>query len=153
MRYGIEERPAQTVIGMERRLRLEDSFVTVPEFWNDYSERGFWRVSPAYLGICLDDGEAGEEFTYMIARPAEAGEDAPEGFVKRVIPAQTWANFECRGPIPDAIQRLNREIFSDWLPSNGEWELAESMNVEWYDAGDMSAEDYRSGILIPVRRR
>ena len=153
MNYVIEERPAQRVIGMERRFRNEDSYARVPEFWREYSARGLHQVSPGILGICIDDDAAGVSFDYVIGRFAGEDEAIPEGFVCRTIPACTWADFECRGPMPDAIQQLNRRIFAEWLVSNGEWELAESMSIEWYDDGDMSAADYRSGIMIPVKRR
>ena len=42
-------------------------------------------------------------------------------------------------------------IFTEWLPGNGRYTMAEPVNIEWYDDGDSSAPDYKSGIMIPVK--
>jgi AraC family transcriptional regulator len=57
------------------------------------------------------------------------------------------------GPIPEAIQKVNRQIFTEWLPNNTEYDLAEGVNIEIYTEGDMSLPDYESEIWLPVRRK
>ncbi len=64
--------------------------------------------------------------------------------------------FEERGQLPQALQNLNRRIFAEWLPSNGEYELATGWNIEAYNADDMkngvSDDSYRFSLWIPVKR-
>ena len=99
---------------------------------------------------CFDD--CGDDFEYWIGDLRALDAPIPDGMQSRAIPAATWANFTAVGPIPDALQRLNREIYADWLPNNAEWRPSMGMNIEWYSRGDMSAADYESGILIPVEK-
>ena len=100
--------------------------------------------------MCFDD--CGDDFEYWIGDLRAPDAPIPNGMQSRAIPAATWANFTAVGPIPDALQRLNREIYADWLPNNAEWRPSMGMNIEWYSRGDMSAADYESGILIPVEK-
>ena len=69
------------------------------------------------------------------------------------IPAFTWAKFRSVGPMPDAIQKVNRQIFTEWLPNNNEYDMAGGVNIEMYTQGDMQAADYESEIWIPVRAK
>ena len=73
------------------------------------------------------------------------------------IPAHTWAVFPCKGPMPSAVQEINRRIFSEWLPA-GQYEIAEGYNVEYYsDAADYENgtqdEEYDTEVWIPVKRQ
>ncbi len=77
----------------------------------------------------------------------------PEGFTRRVVAPHLWAKFRSVGPIPGALQKLNRQIFTEWLPNNVEYEPAAGMNIEMYTEGDMDAADYVSEIWIPVKRK
>ncbi len=151
MKYTIEEKGELTVVGMERRFGYEDNFTAVPAFWDECQATGLDKIIGSALGICFD-GEGDENsFAYMIGSIWNADAPVPEGLTKRTIPAMTWANFECTGPIPGSIQTLNRRIFTEWLPSNGQYEMAAPINIEWYGEGDMSDENYKCGILIPVK--
>lgn len=153
MDYTVEKRPELTVMGRARRFGCEDSFVSVPKFWDEYMEKGWDAQVPGRLGLCLDGDASGSEFEYWIGRFCEPDEVPPEGFQKTTIPAMTWALFECAGPLPEAPQKLTRRIFSEWLPGNGQYETAAPLTLEWYTEGDRQAANYRSGIMIPVRAR
>ena len=69
------------------------------------------------------------------------------------FPASLWAKFTTKGPMPKAIQALNTQLFSEFLPSHPELEMTMGVNIEWYAKGDSSAADYESGIWIPVRQK
>ena len=147
MNFTSKHRPEQTVIGVERRFSYENSFAEIPKFWDECRQNNLC----APLGVCFDDNADGRDFAYMIGRFCEPDAPVPEGMTKRALPACDWACFECTGPMPDAIQQLNRRIFTEWLPGNGRYTMAEPVNIEWYDDGDSSAPDYKSGIMIPVK--
>lgn len=152
MKYTIEQKNELTIMGMERRFCYEKCFQAIPMFWDECQAAGLDRHIGEAVGVCFDaDGEA-DTFAYMVGGFCDADTPVPEGLVRRTIPAMTWANFECTGPIPESIQALNRRIFTDWLPSNGQYELAAGMNIEWYGGGDMQSPDYRCGLMIPVKR-
>ena len=53
--------------------------------------------------------------------------------------------------MPGALQQVTRQIFTDWLPNNTEYSLAEGVNIEWYSEGDMQAADYASEVWVPLK--
>lgn len=61
------------------------------------------------------------------------------------IPAHTWAVFPSRGPMPYALQEVNRRIFSEWLPTS-RYEVCEGYNIEYYS----NAADYKGGTNDPA---
>lgn len=177
MDYAIENIGELTIIGKAHTVEHDRAFERVPELWCEYGRQGLWEVNPGYLGICFsdgsDDGKAhcqagdsdGKTFTYVIGCFADKEKDeAPEGFIKWTLPAQTWAKFRAVGPTPKAIQSTNRQIYTEWLPNNPDYELVSDcdkgeqgymlpMNIEMYTEGDMDKDDYVSEIWIPVRKK
>lgn len=157
MDYKVIERPAFRVVGIETR----------PEGWNvrDAGEKAtdFWSsIGPRIHAVldCMDGSEPrgllGVQFCnegtfdgYMACVATQA--PCPPGMVERVVPAATYAVFECVGPIPQAMQELWHRILTEWLPSSGyEWETM--ADVERYSGPDFSASDYRSELWLPVHR-
>ena len=155
MDYQIEDIPQLTVIGKEWRVSYDNAFGTVPGLWCEYGNQGLWDVNPGYLGLCFDD-EGGKEFTYMIGCFADPEKDkAPdkEGFVMRTLPAATWAKFKAVGKTPQGIQKVNRQVYTEWLPNNPDYELASGCNIEVYSEGDMDSDDYECEFWIPVKKK
>jgi AraC family transcriptional regulator len=69
-----------------------------------------------------------------------------------VVPAAAWAVFECIGPMPAAIQEMQKRIVTEWLPASG-YEYADAPDIELYPEGDTSSPEYRSEIWLPVRKK
>jgi AraC family transcriptional regulator len=65
------------------------------------------------------------------------------------IPTKTWVVAECVGAMPEAIQQLWHEIYSEFFPTSG-YKPTYEMDIEAYPAGNMTASDYRSQIWIPI---
>ena len=152
MDYQVENMDTLYVMGKVRRFDYEDCFQRIPEFWTAYYREGYHKEVPGFLGVCLDD-ECGERkgFAYMIGCFCGVEDEVCEGFEKRKLDAGTWAKFKAHGAMPDALQKLNRQIFTQWLPSSAEWTMARNVNLEVYTEGDMSSADYVSEIWIPVK--
>jgi hypothetical protein len=66
----------------------------------------------------------GNEFEYLIADNYNPDMDIPDGFVTKVIPKFTWAVFSCKGAMPQAMQDVNKKIYSEWLPNCKDYEIA-----------------------------
>ena len=97
-------------------------------------------------------------FEYLIADPYKDGAAVPEGFEVRTIPAFTWAVFMSDGPMPEALQKVNVKIFSEWLPANREYEFASGYCIEKYDdpaqyPNGTKDEKYHAEIWIPVTQK
>jgi AraC family transcriptional regulator len=100
------------------------------------------------LGVCtcMD----GKDFDYYIACATDM--PAPEGMEDYMVPACTWAIFECVGPMPDAIQNLQKRIVTEWLPNSG-YEYANAPDIEVYFEGNQQAADYRCEAWLPIVKK
>jgi AraC family transcriptional regulator len=159
MDYRIVEKEAFTVVGKSVRVTCRDGehLRQIPRFWEECHQDGttakLGSVSTDgnLLGICLDMGPDQEEFTYMIACRTDQSTPA-EGYSLRTIPASTWAIFTSIGPIPGAIQDVFGRIFQEWFPATG-YEHAEAPELEVYPPGDVTADDYRCEVWIPIVKK
>ena len=109
-------------------------------------------------GINLDESMGGNEFEYLIADNYDPAKEIPDGFTTRTIPAHTWAVFPCTGRMPQALQGLNQQIFSQWLPTNPDYKIAAGINVELYsDASRFEDgtqdQDYYCEVWVPVEKK
>ena len=158
------------VIGFQKEFDYETAYDQIPRFWDEICEKYAYNVyagnEPANpyeqalvdncigeFGVCIDD-IGGGKFRYLVAGKYTGG-PVPEGMVLYEFPRGEWAVFNCVGPIPDALQRLNTRIFREWLPANPDYELCGNANVEWYDCvnGEKTDPDYHSAIWVPVKRK
>ena len=154
MKYCIQPMEAFTVIVKKRMFKLEGCFQEVPKFWEEYSQSG--RYQPPVMGcygICYDPSDDSGAFTYMIGDRCQPDAAVPEGYEKVTIPALTWAIFEEEGVIPEALQKLNRRIFTEWLPGNREYQMAAPWSIEAYDMDPGDRGVNRFALWIPVKRK
>lgn len=154
MDYRIEKKEAFQVMGLGRRFHEERAFQDLPKYWTEVQEKYLSKKNTPILGmygIC-DDAEGDGYFKYLIADDYKGGE-IPKEFELVEIPSYNWAVFTCIGPMPGALQAVNTRIFSEWLPSNKEYEIAAELNIEMYTEGDCSALDYVSEIWIPIKKK
>ncbi|MGW7432991.1 AraC family transcriptional regulator [Streptomyces sp. NPDC054861] len=136
MRYRVVDRPDFTVVGFKARVPLVHAgpnqaiidFVrgidrTLVERLAKLSE----QEPHGIVAVCddLDPSRAeGTELDYLHAVITSATasdgppEGAPEGVAVLPVPAGTWAVFTASGPVPQAIQELWRDVFTEWFPSN-----------------------------------
>lgn len=169
MDYIVEKEKAFKVVGFEREFSLDSSHGEIPKFWDEFHAEYLTslmrtgqpeneikelirRCNIGMYGVCIDDMDQDGKFRYMIAGPYTEGA-IPEGMSVYEIPEMEWVKFICKGPLPGALQTINNKIYSEWLPGNTEYEIAQSINIEWYSEGDMSSIDYESAIWIPVKRK
>ena len=79
----------------------------------------------------------------MIRKPGELSNQA-DAFG---IPSATWAVFESVGVMPDAIQNVWQQIYSEWFSSMG-YEHAGGPELEVYPIGDALLESRFSTLLV-----
>ena len=158
MDYKIIHKDAFKIVGHKRHYAgsVEECFQQVPLFWGEAHANGW--IPP----LCpLMDGEPmgvlgvsacqkPHDFDYFIA--VATNKDTPEGLSEYVVPACTWAVFESVGPMPGAIQALQKRIVTEWLPNSG-YEYADAPDIEVYGPGDQSAADYRCEVWLPVVKK
>ena len=155
MNYKIEKKDAIRIVGVKEHfdMNVEEAFAKVPLFWQKTAKDGLipklcaLMDKPPFgvLGVsaCMN----GKDFDYFIAVASD--KPAPEGTVEYIVPAATWAVFECVGAMPQAIQELQKRIVSEWLPMSG-YEYANAPDIEVYFEGDQHSPSYKSEVWLPV---
>ncbi len=157
MNYRIEKRDAFRVVGVKRHfdLNIDENFQKIPMFWGDVFQNGmFERICElsnqeplGVLGLCTCMN--GKDFDYYIA--AVTDQEKPADMNEFVVPESTWAIFECTGPMPEAIQDLQKRIITEWLPASG-YEYADAPDIEVYPAGDIHSSDYKCEVWLPISK-
>ncbi len=158
MEYRILQKDSFTVVGVSRIFGYEHAKTEIPAFWSTLHQPGKENAVCGMYGISIDESMESDEFEYLIADNYNPAEDVPEGLVTKVIPAYTWAVFACRGGMPQALQEINRKVFSEWLPTNREYEIAAGYNIEMYSdpAGYPKGtldDAYYCEMWIPVKKK
>lgn len=159
MDYKIIEKPAFQVIEKVEKHSIsgEQNLNTIPEFWGRSHQDGTVAklLSIAgdganIFGICYGGNLTDtKNFDYGIGVICSNDSLVPDGFRMNEIPARTWAVFEVKGAMPDAIQKLWHDICSEFFPTAG-YQPTYEMDIEVYPAGDMTSPDYHSAIWVPV---
>jgi AraC family transcriptional regulator len=152
MDYKVEPMEAFSVIGFEKMFHMDNSKQEIPKFWGEFFQKGLHEKVCPMFGICFD-ADANGNFPYLIGETLKPDAVVPKGMVKREIPAHLWARFICKGPMPGAIQSVTKQIYSEWLPTNGTYEVAQNVEIEMYTEGDTTSPDYISEVWIPVKKK
>ncbi len=159
MQYKIMKRDRFQVVGIKREFSLvnNENLEGISKFWQEINEeerdKTLLKLNngqiKGILGVCVDQSNVRPEkaIDYWIA--VEHNGETPDGLMKLEIPATTWAVFEVHGPMPHAMQKAWKQIFSEWFPSSG-YKLAGTPELEVYDDDDPFKPDYYSEIWIPV---
>ena len=147
--YRIVEKAPFTVVGIRRRFSAETSYQEIPGFWKEWfaDKKGIRGM----FGVCQD--KDGRELDYWIADNYVPWKDIPDGCETTIIPGGLWAQFLCRGPLPDSLQSVNTKIWSEWLPALKEYELKGNYSIEAYGPPTEDPEKYESYIWIPLKKK
>ena len=130
-------------------------FRKIPEFWNECQRDGTFAklismdtaVPKGIFGLFGTYEEQSSEMEYSIM--ARSDQELPHGFTEVNIPGATWAIFDCRGSVPQAIQKGWQYLNEEWLVKYP-FQHAQCPEIEWYSNGNAYDSDYLSQIWIPV---
>ena len=159
MKYKVVERKSFQLIGTNREFSLKDdeNLIGIPKFWSEVNSDGTSSrlgkqndgAINGLLGVCVDkrESEGKEAIDYWIG--AESTQDKAAGFSTLTIPASKWVVFEVRGAMPEAMQKVWKQIFTEWFPSSG-FQHAGTPELEVYPEDGADRPDYYSEIWIPV---
>lgn len=157
MEYQLIDKDAFQVKGFGLKLAqdMEAAQKRIPEFWNEVSSSGqleqliphMDQNNPGVMGISLMTSEVQDAWEYVIG---VASNDTTEEFAQYEIPAAKWAVFSGTGPMPGAIQELQQQVFTEWLPTSG-FEYAELPDIELYL--NMEPENAQFQVWLPVRAK
>jgi len=159
MDVSIKKMDKIRLLGYKERVNKENgsNFRRIPAFWSECAADGRLKALQRYndnpqlvsLGVCAHESET--SFDYYIATGSKQVAQDPL-LHTLIIPTTTYAIFESRGKIPEALQATWKRIFLDWLPSSS-YVLQDGPQIEWYSLGDMATNDYESQVWIPVMKK
>ena len=144
MEYKIVEKSAFTIVGFSRKFSGETSYVEIPKFWDEHFENGRGEIVKGMFGACVNCDT--KEFDYLIADMYFPWNDIPEGCTTKTFPSGTWAVFPYHGECPEALQTVNTQIWSEWLPNCKEYDMAGDYNLEVY------FDETNGEIWVPVKK-
>ena len=155
MEYQIVSRPAFRIVGLRTPLPTdaEEGFLLVPKFWGEAGPHipELYPLMnsdiPGVLGVSTCHRE--QDNYYYIAVATQ--EPAPEGMWAEESPACTWAVFSGIGPMPEAMQSLQKRIVAEWLPESG-YEWAQAPDIEVYLSA-RDAEEPAFQVWLPVAKK
>ncbi|WP_040213889.1 AraC family transcriptional regulator [Clostridium polynesiense] len=158
MNYKIEKKNSFRIVGVKEHYTegIDQSFAKVPMFWHKAGQSGLIpslcslmdKEPFGVLGVCTS--ASNKDFDYYIA--AATDKPSPSQMEEFIIPETNWAIFECIGAMPQAIQKLQKRIITEWLPTSG-YEYANAPDIEVYFDGDQSSEDYKCEVWLPIIKK
>lgn len=167
MNYQIETKEAFRIVGMKKEINWspenQEGFLEVPQFWQEQHQKNSIPTLCSYmnntplgvLGVSVGDWQTSGKFDYYIGVASTKPLDKENVFAQQlseyVVPACTWAIFECKGPMPTAIQTMQERIMTEWLPNSG-YHYFDAPDIEVYGDGDQSSDDYMCWIWVPVTK-
>ena len=146
--YSIVEKAPFTVVGIKRRFNCETSYQEIPKYWKEWQSDH--RGLKGTFGVCIDMN--GKDFDYWIADLYMPWVDIPDGCETYQIPGSLWAQFVCKGELPDSLQSVNTKIWSEWLPTLNGYKLAGNYSIEFYMPTTENPSDTVSYIWIPLKK-
>ncbi|RNF39580.1 AraC family transcriptional regulator [Planococcus salinus] len=158
MNYQIIEKDAFQVVGIKRECPCgeQGGVAGIPEFWSEVNANGTAdRLAQllngdikGLLGITNNYNEDNNTIDYWIATE-HTGEE-PGDFAVLDFPKSKWVMFEVQGSAPTAMPEAWRQIYTEWIPSNG-YEVADIPAIEAYTAPDPYRADASNQIWLAVK--
>ena len=147
--YRIVEKAPFTIVGIRKRFDAETGYREAPKFWGEWMQDR--KGLTGMFGVCTDMD--GKSLDYWIADLYMPWKDIPEECSTYQIPGGLWAIFTCKGPLPDSMQKVNAEIWSEWLPSLQGYALAGNYLIEAYTQPAADPAEMVSYICIPLKKQ
>lgn len=156
MEHNIINMRSFKVVGLKESFKYEDATKEIPKLWEKFFSLNS-NILPK-LGLNIDREMDGVNFEYIIGDEYVEDTEIPQGMDIVEVPELTWAVFPSKGPVGESLPKLNQEIFSNWLPNNEKYDIADGFNLEVYiDPSDYEKgtqdEDYYAEVWIPVKEK
>ncbi|WP_099468063.1 AraC family transcriptional regulator [Konateibacter massiliensis] len=155
--WKLEQKSSFRLIGKRINVSCNDNahYTKIPEFWSECQRNGVFSklISMDYgnpkglFGLFGTYDEQRNEIEYSIM--VLSNQELPQEFIEIIIPDVTWAIFDCKGAVPQAIQNGWNYLNEEWLIKYP-FQHAQCPELEWYSDGNSYDENYVSQIWIPI---
>lgn len=153
--WRLEQKTAFRLVGKSILCADGEQQQKIPKFWSDCQKNGIFsqlvsmdKGTPKGLfGLFHSEKSCTNGLQYSIMVTTDG--DVPEGYCEMWIPEALWAVFDCRGPVPEAVQNGWKYLQQEWIMKYP-FQHADCPELEWYSDGNSFDEQYLSQIWIPV---
>lgn len=165
MDYRIETKDAFKLVMKKKQVSQNQELTAaeISQFWQKCGVDGTIPALCKYIskdnifGNCIVGASFGkdatdQEFPYAIGAMYNGVPIEEADFLVEEIPAHTYVVFPCVGRMPEAFQKLYRQIYSDFFPAS-EYRPCGGTDFEAYPSADVSSPDYRCEIWIAVEKK
>ncbi|GKU83016.1 GyrI-like domain-containing protein [Niallia sp. NCCP-28] len=159
MNVRIKEKDSFQVVGIKRSYLYtnDENMKGIPKFWEEVNQNGQADLLSSLnsgelkglLGVCVDDPQ-NEKLDYWIGVSGE--EEKSDDYELLEVPSGKWAIFAVNGPMPHSMQKIWKQIYSEWLPTNP-YRLGSNISLEVYNDGNPFSDDYYSEIWISIMEK
>jgi AraC family transcriptional regulator len=116
----------------------------------DVEPMGMLNISADYADGYTEQPVEGMELDQYIG--VATAKPAPSGYDTLRVAESDWAVFTVVGPFPKTVQDTWARIYGEWLPASG-YELTRGPSLLWYESPDLTKQDCKNEIWIPVRKK
>lgn len=156
MNYQIVEKEAFHVVGIKKECPCGKEAMGIAEFWGQVTSDGtigklidlMNSETKGLLGLTDNYDEEKNTIDYWIA--VEHIGNPPADFNRLDLPKTKWVVFEVHGPAPTAMPEVWKQIYSEWIPSNG-YEIADVPAIEAYTDPDPYSTESSNQIWLAVK--
>lgn len=146
--WRIEEKPAFRLIGKSIEYSQGEQYTKIPEFWSNCQRDGTFShlisidqgTPQGLFGLYHGDNSCSQKKEYSIMVISDM--DLPDGYCEVLVPATTWAIFDCKGPSPQAITK--------WLPKSNYKPLNKGYMTGRMKSGAPDIEHYNADGSVEV---
>ncbi|MCM3576307.1 AraC family transcriptional regulator [Mesobacillus subterraneus] len=163
MNYRIVKKEAFSIVGIVKRVPLIYHGVNpeIAEMWQSLNMEKIQELKD--LSNIEPNGLISASTNFSEGRMEGKGDldhyigaattkECPEHLASLEVAPTTWAVFEAVGPFPETLQKVWGNIYSEWFPSSN-YEQEEGPEILWNENKDVTSQNFRSEIWIPVRRK
>ena len=165
MNYRMETKDAFKIICKKKQISCKAEMTTeeISRFWQDCNTDGTIPAVCKYIpqdnifpncivGVCFGMDASETEFPYAIGAQYNGIPVTDSGLTVEEIPAHTYVVFPCVGKMPEAFQKLYKQIYSEFFPTS-EYRPCGGTDFEAYPSADVTDPNYTCEIWIAVEKK
>lgn len=157
MDYKIIKKDEFRIIGVKEKLKndIESNFETVPKMWREVAKSGTLAelvplMNKEPMGVLGVSACIGDEVDWEYYIAVSSDKQTPGGMCEYKVPACTWVVFTGEGPMPTAIQDIEKRAITEWLPTSG-YEYGDAPDIEVYLNEDPQNSKFE--VWVPIVKK
>lgn len=165
MNYRIETlQPFQVICKKKQvpRPEIVEPTAEISRFWAECTKDGTIEKLCSYIpkdnifknsivGICFTGARSDKEFPYGIGAHYNGAPITDGDLVVETVPGATYAVFPCKGEMPEAFQKVYKQMYSEFFPAS-EYKPVCGIEFEAYPSADIKNPDYTCEIWVEVEK-